>query len=163
VLEAAVKDLGEIARAETQLEAQLIAIAERKLEAEVAVRYLRRQIDFLPHLGNPVSGNARSAPRVQPPEKVGIALRSAHGQTRYELALAMITTSDRPITSNALAQAFEGVAKPARGRVEGARQTLLKLTKDGYASRLQSGAFTVATEKQSGSALAMQQGVLQER
>lgn len=63
-------------------------------------------------------------------------LRSRSGQTRYDLARSLLVTSEHGLTTTMLAQVFDETDSPSRGRVEGARITLVKLVDEGVAERI---------------------------
>ncbi|SRR5579884_1147083 len=134
-------ELEQMTAEEERLHEQLQDVAQRRAEAEITAKHLRGKLEKLPV----VQTDDKSRPQPKS-RRVGAPLRSPTGQTLRELALHLLATSDRPITTTMLAQAFDNVEKPKRNRVESARQTLAKLVKEGKAQRLGDKLFVASRE-----------------
>lgn len=174
-LEEALADLEQLEVEERALRARLDELAHRRAEAETITSYLRKKLEehqsqlgdltapaatSIPApLAEPGSSALLSLPSALPPrshwEKAARTadqhpknvLRSETGQTRYEFARSMITSSDRGLTTTMLAQAFDKTATPSRARVEGARQTLIKLVEDGVAERVSKNLYAAVRNR----------------
>ncbi len=134
-------ELEQITTEEERLREQLTDVAQRRVETEITAKHLRGKLgslDFTDADGNP--------PPSPPARRIGLPQLSPSGQTLWELAVDLLATSDRPITSTTLAQVFDHTEKPKRNRVETARQTLVKLVKAGKAQRLDDGSFVASRE-----------------
>jgi hypothetical protein len=134
-------ELEQITVAEERLREQLHDVAQRRVETEITAKHLRGRLESL-H----VAGDAEELTPQQPTRRIGLPLLSPSGQTRLELALHLLATSDRPITSRVLAQVFDNTDKPKRNRTESARQTLVKLVDAGKAQRLDDGSYVASRE-----------------
>lgn len=174
-LEEALADLEQLEVEEHSLRVRLDELARRRAEAEMITSYLRKKLEEgqsqLRELAAPAAAGVPSP--LEAPESTVAAdfpvapsptsqsttpmrtaeqhpknrLRSATGQTRYEFARSMITSSDRGLTTTMLAQAFDNTDTPSRARVEGARQTLIKLIEDGVAERVSKNLYAAARNR----------------
>ena len=137
-------ELADIERDEQRLNELLAAAAERRREVETTVRYLERRIEATRTSSSGASSTRDSSAGARP-RRVGEPMLTADGRSMYDLALDMLTTLEpgRSLNSRTLALAFDADGATSN-RVETARQTLVRLEKDGYARRLPDKSFVLA-------------------